>query len=450
MRKLFFRTALTAEGWQDSVAISVDRNGDISDLEYGVSPPSAWDGDIALPGLPNLHSHGFQRGMAGLAEYAMPGQNSFWSWRETMYRFVQNLEPEQLSAITALAYAEMLESGFTSVAEFHYLHNQKDGTSYKDPGEMACGAIAAAESAGIGLTLLPVFYAHSDFGGAEPNPDQRRFVNSIDNFQALVASCQHAMRDSDGVVGIAPHSLRAVSIKDLEHVSSLAEGPVHIHIAEQAKEVERCLQWSGMRSIDLLFNSAEINSRWCLVHATHASNAEYAKIARSGAVVGLCPVTEANLGDGLFDLRGFLGLGGRIGVGSDSNILISATEELRWLEYGQRLKHQARNIISDEIRSSGANLFHHARLGGAQACGRPIGSLEPEMRADIIVLKSEAVSLAHRKGDSLLDTWIFACPGREVDSVWVGGVQVVCDGKHVRRAEIEKKFRTAMDRLLTD
>lgn len=448
MRKLFFRTALTAKGWQDGVAISVDRNGDISDLEYGVSSPSAWDGDIALPGVPNLHSHGFQRGMAGLAEHAVPGQNSFWSWRETMYRFVQNLEPEQLSAITALAYAEMLESGFTSVAEFHYLHNQKDGTSYADPGEMASGVIAAAQATGIGLTLLPVFYAHSDFGGAEPNPGQRRFVNSIDNFQTLIASCQRALRDCDGVVGVAPHSLRAVRTEDLGRIASLAEGPVHIHIAEQTKEVERCLEWSGKQPVDLLFEATDINSRWCLIHATHASNAEYSKIARSKAVVGLCPITEANLGDGLFDLPGFLELGGRIGVGSDSNILISATEELRWLEYGQRLQARSRNIISGEIHSSGASLFHHMCRGGAQACGRRIGSLEPEMRADIVVLKSKAASFAHRTDDSLLDSWIFACPAREVDSVWVGGVQVVCDGWHVHRAEIEKKFRAATDRLL--
>ncbi len=373
MSAFWFDTALLPGGWARSVRIVHD-GGLIGAIEVGGAREVADEaGAIALPGLCNLHSHAFQRAMAGLAETRGPSDDDFWTWREVMYRFVDRLDPADVQAIAALAYAEMLESGFTRVGEFHYLHHDRDGRSYADPAEMAVAIAAAADESGIGLTLLPVFYAHAGFDGTAPSAGQRRFVNNLDSFAELLSQSRRAVAGtSDARVGVAPHSLRAVAPAELERLITLApDDPIHIHVAEQAREVADCLAWSSRRPVEWLLDEARVDGRWCLVHATHMSPAETARLAASGAVAGLCPITEANLGDGLFPAGPYLAAGGRIGLGSDSNVLIDAAEELRLLEYGQRLERQGRNLLASEaLASTGAALFAASGAGGSQAAGR--------------------------------------------------------------------------------
>ena len=343
---LWFGSALLPEGWADNVRLTLE-GGKILRVETGVA---AGAGDerhgIAVPGLANLHSHAFQRGMAGLAERRGPQGDNFWSWREVMYRFLDRLTPEDVEAIAAQAYVEMLETGFTRVGEFHYLHHAPDGTPYSNIAELAERIAVASDMTGIALTLLPVFYAHANFGGVPPVPGQRRFINSIDAFAELMAASRRAVEAlADARIGVAPHSLRAVRPEELPDVVALAEGgPVHIHAAEQTKEVEDCLAWSGARPVEWLLDHTGVDGRWCVVHATHMSAAETVALARSGAVAGLCPVTEANLGDGVFPATTYLSAGGAFGIGTDSNILIDPAEELRALEYAQRLGARARNV----------------------------------------------------------------------------------------------------------
>ena len=312
-------------------------------VETGVEPTVTDERhDVAIPGLPNVHSHAFQRAMAGLAEHG-PGnaapRDDFWTWRETMYRFVDRLDPADVESVATFAYAEMLETGFTRVGEFHYLHHDPDGRPYADPAEMANRIIAGAAAAGIGLTLLPSFYAHGNFGGLPPSPGQRRFVNDLDLFARIMDQSRRAAARQPGtIVGVAPHSLRAVTPDELREVVLLAgPGPVHIHVAEQVREVENCLAWSGRRPVEWLLDHESVDSRWCLIHATHTLPSEKQGIASRGAIVGLCPITEANLGDGIFDAKTFTQAGGRFGIGTDSNVLIDAAGELRQLEYTQRL-----------------------------------------------------------------------------------------------------------------
>ncbi|MFN2259262.1 MAG: formimidoylglutamate deiminase, partial [Parasphingopyxis sp.] len=332
---IWFETALTPDGWRDGVRVIVEQ-GRIARVEPGDPRPEDERHRIGIPGLPNLHSHGFQRGMAGLTG-ERKGEENFWSWREVMYRFVDRLDPEDIAAITAQAYAEMLESGFTHVAEFHYLHNDRNGARYADPAQTGGSIAAAAEASGIGLTLLPVFYAHGDFGGAEPGEGQKRFISDLDGYAELHEASRGKLREGDRL-GVAAHSLRAVTPEQLEAIIELGDGPIHIHIAEQTREIEACLAWSGQRPVKWLLDHADVDARWCCIHATHMTDAETEALARSGAVAGLCPITEADLGDGLFPARHFLEAGGTFGVGSDSNVLIDAAGELRLLEYGQRLR----------------------------------------------------------------------------------------------------------------
>ncbi|WP_258223993.1 formimidoylglutamate deiminase, partial [Stenotrophomonas sp. HMWF003] len=339
--------ALLPQGWARDVRI-VCADGRLSEVNAGVpAQPGDTTLAIALPGLGNLHSHAFQRGMAGLTEIGGQSGDSFWSWRELMYRFLAHLQPDAVQAIAEQAYVEMLESGFTRVGEFHYLHHAADGTPYANRAEMAERIAAAAQGSGIGLTLLPVFYAHADFGGAAPNPAQRRLIHDVDGFAALLQGCTRALSGlDDAVLGIAPHSLRAVTGEELNALLPLTTGPVHIHIAEQTREVEACVAWSGLRPVRWLYEHAAVDERWCLVHATHVDDDEVQRMLASRAVVGLCPITEANLGDGLFPMQAFARAGGRFGVGSDSNVLIDAAEELRLLEYGQRLQLRGRNVLA--------------------------------------------------------------------------------------------------------
>ncbi len=449
MRSLWFEEALLPDGWAQNVRMTLEAGRITAVYPDAPRNPGESTHGIALPGLSNVHSHAFQRGMAGLAERRGPAHDDFWTWREVMYRFLDRLTPDDVEAIAGQAYAEMLETGFTRVGEFHYLHNDVDGRPYANCGELAERIVAAASTAGIGLTLLPVFYAHGGFGGAEANPGQRRFVSSPDSFAELVASARAAICGvPDGVVGIAPHSLRAVTPDELAAILPLAEGgPVHIHAAEQVREVEDCLAWSGARPVQWLLDHAPVDARWCLIHATHLDANETSRLAASRAVAGLCPITEANLGDGIFPTPSYLEAGGRFGIGTDSNILIDAASELRMLEYAQRLSARARNVLAaEEGASVGAALFKGALAGGAQALGAAPTALEVGARADILALDPDHPSLVGRRGDARLDSLVFA--GAPVTEVWCAGEQVVAEGRHRKAETIAARYRATLKRLL--
>jgi len=442
--KLHLELALTPDGWRRDVVIRID-HGIIASVEEAGDGTAERVSGVVVPGLPNLHSHAFQRAMAGLTERRGSDADSFWTWREAMYRFVERLGPDDLEAIAAFAYMEMLEAGFTRVAEFHYLHHQPDGRPYDNVAEMSERIVAAADAAGIGLTLLPVLYRQSGFGGKPPTPAQRRFVCDRDVYARLMET-----RVPGGNIGIAPHSLRAITLDDLQWAALTWHGlPAHIHVAEQTREVEECLAAHGRRPIDLLLDTIEVDARrWCLVHATHADAGELARIVKADAVVGLCPITEANLGDGLFDARAFLAKGGQFGIGSDSLIRISAADELRTLEYGQRLMHRQRNVLGEATRSTGRRLFEAAVAGGAQATqAMTTGGIGPGKRADFVVLDPHHPALAAAREDSLLDAWLFAADNAAIKSVYCRGVPVVQNGRHVAREELSQRYRKALARL---
>jgi formiminoglutamate deiminase len=422
-------------------------DGRIVEIGHAEAQPGDERHAIAIPGLANVHSHGFQRGMAGLSERRGRADDDFWSWREVMYAFLDRLTPDDIAAITALAYIEMLETGYTRVGEFHYLHNGTDGRRYADPAATAASIATAAEESGIRLTLLSVFYAHADFGGAPPTPGQRRFVSDIDSFAALVEASR-AHLPHDATLGIAPHSLRAATADELASILPLAEdGPIHIHAAEQVKEVDACLAATGARPVEWLLANADVDPRWCLIHATHLTDAECDALAASGAVAGLCPVTESNLGDGVFPTPRYFAAGGAFGTGTDSNIRIDAADELRTIEYAQRLTRRQRNVLADDMRRSvGARLFTGALAGGAQALGTYAG-LAVGAPADIVSLDATDPALVGRSGDALLDGWIFAAH-RAIDRVWRGGQCVVKQGRHVRRDAIAARYRATLAALL--
>ncbi|MBZ7924915.1 formimidoylglutamate deiminase [Ensifer adhaerens] len=434
-------------GWSRDVRITI-ADGRIKTIEVGVAAlPEDERHALIVSGMPNLHSHAFQYGMAGLAERRGPSSDSFWSWREIMYKFALTMSPDQAEAVALRLYVEMLEAGFTRVGEFHYLHHDRDGTHYSNPAEMAVRIASAARRSGIGLTLLPVFYAHSTFGGVQPNEGQRRFIHDPDSFERLIAGCQRAIVDFDGaVLGVAPHSLRAATLEELATVSNLLpDAPVHIHIAEQTKEVEDCVAWSGKRPVDLLLDSQELSSRWCLIHATHMTDDETRRMAAAGAIAGLCPITEANLGDGTFNATVFGNAGGKFGIGSDSNVLIGIADELRQFEYSLRLQHRARNVLAEVEGSTGRALFDGAVEGGNIAMGRPQDGLKVGASADFVSLGLER--LGHASDDALLDGWIFAGRTAPVD-VWVRGVKQVMGGRHRLRDEAERGYAKALKELL--
>ncbi|MGN6819661.1 MAG: formimidoylglutamate deiminase [Sphingomonas sp.] len=447
MPTLWFERALLADGWAERVRVALD-GAIISAIETGVAPaPDDQRHGAALPGLCNVHSHGFQRGMAGLSERRGRPDDDFWSWREVMYRFLDRLTPDDIQAITAQAYVEMLEGGFTRVGEFHYLHNDVSGARYADPAETVGAIVAAAEQSGIGLTLLPVFYAHADFGGAPPAPGQRRFISDADGFARLVEASR-AKLPGDAMLGIAPHSLRAVTAEELAAILPLAEdGPLHIHAAEQVREVEACVAWSGARPVQWLLDHAEVDARWCLIHSTHVDAGETARLAASGAVAGLCPVTEANLGDGVFPAVDYLAAGGRIGIGTDSNILIDAASELRAIEYSQRLTRRKRALLVDEAEPSvGATLFARAQAAGAQALGVTNG-IAVGNAADILSLGLDHPAMIGAGAD-LLDRWIFAARPGAIDSVWRAGRKMVEHGRHIAADVVADRYRRTVTALL--
>jgi formimidoylglutamate deiminase len=451
MANLWFASALIDAGWVESVRLSIE-GGRIARIEAGIAAEAGDEQHaLALPGIPNVHSHAFQRAMAGLTESAGPGADSFWSWRNLMYRFVARLTPEDIEAITAFAFAEMLEAGFTRVGEFHYLHHDPAGVPYANSGELAARIGAAAQDSGIGLTLLPVFYAHSNFGNTTPAPAQRRFINSIDQFATLLDASRRVVGQLEaGRIGVAPHSLRAVSPQELGALARmLPDAPVHLHIAEQVKEVEDCIAWCGSRPVDWLLDHAAVDERWCLVHATHVNAEETHRLAACGAVAGLCPITEANLGDGVFPAAEFLGAGGLFGIGSDSNVLISAVEELRTLEYTQRLSHRRRNVLADGVdRSTGRRLFDAALAGGNRALGIDRTGLTVGADADIVSIDTSCEAFESRGGDALLDSWIFARRGGAIDCVWRHGHKVVAAGRHLRREVITRNYRRVLGTVL--
>ncbi len=445
-----FETALLPEGWARNVRVAV-RAGVIERVEPDAAPET---GDashgLVVPGLPNVHSHAFQRGMAGMTERRGPAEDSFWTWREVMYRFVARFGPDQIEAIAALAYMDMLETGFTRVGEFNYLHHDPNGSAYADPAQMSVSLTGAAASTGIALTLLPVFYAHSNFGGAPPTDGQRRFVSNIDLYARILEGARTALGTlPDGVLGAAPHSLRAVTPDQLRALIDLwPHGPIHIHVAEQVREVEDCLTWSGARPVAWLLDNAPVDGRWCLIHATHMDSHEVTSMARTGAVAGLCPVTEANLGDGFFRGPDLVREGGRYGVGTDSNVLIGAAEELRQLEYGQRLLRQARNVMaSPACPSTGEALFRAALAGGAAALGCRVG-LTVGASADFVELDLAHPALAGQTDQSCLDRWIFAAGRNAVRHVWRRGEHLVSEGRHRDRQAIIGRYRDVVARLL--
>lgn len=459
MRRFLLRQALLPDGWHDNVLVSVDAAGLIARTTAQGSDAAATllDGPV-LPGMPNLHSHAFQRAMAGLAERSGPGQDSFWTWRETMYRFAARLAPEDVEAIAGQLYAEMLEAGYTAVAEFHYLHHQPGGTPYADPAELSRRILSAADTAGIGLTHLPVLYRYGGFGGKEPQERQRRFLHDADAYAHLLQALAPQLQNrSDRRLGIAPHSLRAVTPDLLRDGIAALDGiddaaPIHIHIAEQTAEVDDCLAWSGRRPVQWLLDQGIVNKRWCLVHATHLDAEETRRLSASQAVAGLCPTTEANLGDGIFPAIDYMAASGRIGIGSDSHISVSVAEDLRLLEYGQRLMHRSRTLLAGGAdRSTGRRLYEAALKGGAQALGQPMGAIAPGHRADFVLLDSEAPCLAGRSGDMALDAWIFSNQTRScIRDVYIAGTRVVENGRHIRSEELAVRQRVALRRLLQE
>lgn len=442
---IFATEALLPEGWAKDVRIAFD-GALIASVQSGArAAPGDTRAEAVIPGMPNLHSHTFQRAMAGLTERRGPSADSFWTWRDLMYRFALSLTPDEVQAIAEMACVEMLESGFTRLGEFHYLHHAADGRPHADPAEMSLRIIAAGEATGIHLTLMPVFYAHSNFGGGAPTEGQRRFINNVDGYVDLVARAKAGLNRPLDRIGIAPHSLRAATEGELNALlAAHPEGPVHIHIAEQMREVEDCVSWSGQRPVEWLMSHAEVNDRWCLIHATHLTVPERQAIAASRAVAGLCPITEANLGDGLFPAPEFLAEGGRYGIGSDSNIRISVAEELRILEYGQRLTHRLRNVLTADGGSTGGTLLRGALAGGAQALAASGGGIAAGEPADLVALGDDAGIAA--AGDRIVDRWVFGSDGRVTD-VWAGGVRVVANGRHRDRDRIAAGFARVMGRL---
>ncbi|MFP4237903.1 MAG: formimidoylglutamate deiminase [Rhodosalinus sp.] len=445
MQVIHAAQALLPGGWAREVRVEID-DGRIAQVTPGAAPDGQRVG-LLTPAPVNVHSHAFQRAMAGLAERRGPSRDSFWTWRELMYRFLERLTPEAVEAIAAFVQMEMLEAGFGASVEFHYLHHAPGGAPYDDRAEMCARIAAAAATSGAGLTLLPVLYR---FGGCDRRPlagGQRRFGNDPQGFARLMEGAARAVAalPEDAVLGAAPHSLRAVAPADLGLCATLAgEGPVHMHLAEQAAEVEEVEAALGARPVRWVLENAAPSPRWCFVHCTQMTPDETEGLARSGAVAGLCPLTEASLGDGTFDGVRWTGAGGVFAVGSDSNIRISLAEELRQLETSQRLRDRSRAALATPDRSTGRRLMEDAALGGAQAAGRPAGAIAPGLWADLLALDATHPDLAGLDGDTALDTFAMAGGSEMVADVWSAGRHVVTGGRHVRRDAIARRYREAV------
>ncbi|WP_425046389.1 formimidoylglutamate deiminase [Primorskyibacter sp. S87] len=444
------KQALTARGWENDVLISINPDGRISSIKdagTGSDPDTIQVGAL-VPAPANSHSHAFQRAMAGLTEKRGDSPtDSFWTWRQLMYRFLDALTPDQVEAIAALVQMEMLEAGYATNVEFHYLHHQPDGQPYDNPAEMAERICAAAATSGIGLTLLPVQY---QFGGCDQRPlgpGQRRFGNDPDRYADLLEGSQTAISQlpPDRVLGVAPHSLRALSQQSLKAVAALRpDGPVHLHLAEQIPEVEEVQAHWGARPVEWALDNLVLDQRWCLIHITQMTAQETKTLARTGSVAGLCPLTEASLGDGIFDGVHWMQSGGRISVGSDSNIRISLAEELRQLDTSQRLRDHSRAALATAEQSTGRRLLEAVSVGGAQAAGRGSGWIETGQWADLLALDLDHLDLAGLRGDTILDSFVFAGDSRCVQHVWSAGRHMVRNGRHIRRDQIARAYRKAV------
>lgn len=451
-QSLWCHRVLLEDGWHEDVALSLDPNGVIREIEPRRRLPTdeCLDG-VVVPGMPNLHSHGFQRAIAGLGGSRQSRHDSFWSWRERMYRTAKRITPQQLSDCMGGVYLSMLKAGYTSCAEFHYLHHDVDGRPYDDPAELGRRVVAAASQAGIGLTLLPVLYCRSGFDSAEVTPEQRRFAHTPERFIQLVQAYEKLVEQNPLLhIGFAPHSLRAVSETDLgETLPYLMQPgrPVHMHIAEQPLEVEDCQRHLGARPVQWLADHVSLDSRWCLVHATHTTATELDTMAVAGVTVGLCPTTEADLGDGFFAAEAWRDHGGSFGIGSDSNLRIDPAEELRLLESGQRLRTGLRNVLASEHLSCGRYLYQAACEGGGRALGRKVGVIQKGFRADLVTLDDQHPLLAGLQGDTLLDSYVFAGGADLIHSVYVAGKCLVNQGRHRDDEQIEQRFSSCMQAL---
>lgn len=443
--------ALTPSGWTRDCTVEIGPDGRISRIGNDPDRAPAAHVGVLLPAPANLHSHAFQRALAGLTERRGEGaRDSFWTWRELMYRFLEHLTPDDMEAIAALVQMEMLEAGYASVGEFHYVHNAPGGGTYDNPAETSLRIMSAAIETGIGLTHLPVLYERGGVDGRALEGGQLRFRNSLDSFDALIGICGEMLSNlpADARLGVAPHSLRAVSVEDLAAVCGLLdEGPVHIHIAEQTAEVEAVEAAYGARPVAWLLDNMPVDERWCLIHATHMNDGETHAMAERGTVAGLCPITESNLGDGIFNGRAFLEAGGAFGVGSDSNIRIGLSEELRTLEYSQRLSERARAVLAEGGKSVGRTLLEDVAKGGAQALARDSGEIAEGKLADLVALDAANLALDGLSGDALVDAFVFAADDSLVTDVWSAGRHMVQGGRHIRREAIEGRARGVLKRL---
>jgi len=453
MLKLFAEKVLLSSGWASNKTLVIE-NGVITDIQSGCAADAEIAQGIVIPGMVNCHSHAFQRAFAGFSEQGSEGQDSFWTWRKIMYKFLGQLSADHAQIIATQLYIEMLKMGYTRVAEFHYLHHDISGENYPQLSKMAQAIFEAANNSGIGLTLLPVLYRFSGFGQQSPTDGQKRFINSVEQFNQLVSDC-FALTDNyqNTNVGIAPHSLRAVDKDSLllavDHVRSLdAKAPIHIHIAEQQQEVNDCISHYGERPVAWLANNVDLDTQWCLIHATHIDEQERKAIISSGAIAGICPTTEANLGDGIFPTAEFMAEQGTIAIGSDSHISVNPIEELRWLEYAQRLSKQQRAILASEQQASvGLNLWQQAALGGAQSTNSNTGELAVGKQADLLILDASEIALFAHSEQYILDSVIFAAQKNLVKDVMVHGNWVIKDQIHPLQKQSAHAFTEVLKNL---
>jgi formimidoylglutamate deiminase len=455
--KIWAASALLAKGWANNVEITIDEMGNIESIISDTTYAQGERYNVIIPGIPNVHSHAHQRAMSGLGERASistdGSSDSFWSWRKVMYHYLERIQPEHLLDISSQLYLEMLKHGYTCVGEFQYLHHDQSGQAYDNRAEMSLQCLQAAENVGLGFTGLPVLYRYGGFGDTEPLAGQKRFLNDADGFIEIVHQLQQACQgNANHSVGIAPHSLRAVNKELLANVieqlgiDKLAA--IHVHVAEQRKEVDDCLAWSQQRPVEWLMNHFEVDQNWCLIHATHMTETETLNLAKSGGIAGICPVTEGNLGDGFFNGVDYFANRGNWAIGSDSHTTTNPVEELRWFEYGQRLLSGKRNVlVSDQHANTGRNLLEGAWHGGAMACGRKIGKIENGYRADFVVLDESSPRLYSRSEDELLDSWIFSGSDNLIKDVYVGGKHVIKNGCHINEESIAQSFRNSLDQL---
>jgi formimidoylglutamate deiminase len=444
-QKIFCQSLLQGDLWREQVTMTVDPEGMILSIEQGEQEEAdELINGIVVAGMPNAHSHSFQRLIAGLTGPSGNAQDSFWSWREAMYHCADRISPAQFAHTASWVFIEMLKAGYTSCAEFHYLHHQPDGAVYANPAEMSERLVEAAARSGIALALLPVFYNSAGFGETGHRPMQKRFVHSPENYLKLLERCQAMMSGQSLLsLGIAPHSLRAVPEVMLHEILNGWQDkhcPVHIHIAEQPAEIESCLKFLGSRPVEWLLDNFPVNEHWCLVHATHMSDGERKQAADRGVIAGLCPTTEADLGDGVFKTANWVEAGGRFAIGSDSNVRISAIEELRLLEYNERNISGERNVLSKPDSTCGRFLYQHAAQSGGLVTGQMVGKLEPGYRADLLELDANHELMAGRSPDVALDSFIFAGDQAMINSVWVAGQRLVHQGHHAKEAECRANF----------